>query len=64
MLTIVHSSPSYKNEMPMATGYVIGKMINELCEVQFIDVFDNYSVGVITKPKSGAPLIRDRVVTK
>lgn len=46
------------------TNEVIGKMINELCEVQFNEIFDGYSVGVITKPKGGAPLIRDRVVTK
>ena len=46
------------------TNEVIGKMINELCEVQFIDVFDGYSLGAITKPKGGPPLIRDRVVTK
>jgi len=46
------------------TNEVIGKMINELCEAQFVEVFDGYSVGVITKPKSGAPLIRDRAVTK
>lgn len=46
------------------TNEVIGKMINELCEVQFTEVFDGYSVGVITKPKSGPPMIRDRVVTK
>lgn len=46
------------------TNEVIGKMINELCEVQFTDVFDAYAVAVITKPKNGTPLIRDRVVTK
>jgi TolB-like protein len=46
------------------TNEVIGKMINELCEVQFAEIFDGYSVGMITKPKGGAPLIRDRVVTK
>jgi TolB-like protein len=57
----------YREGAPMVhpvTNEVIGKMINELCEVQFTDVFDGYSVGVITKPKSGPPLIRDRVVTK
>jgi TolB-like protein len=46
------------------TNEVIGKMINELCEVQFNEIFDGYSVGLITKPKGGAPSIRDRVVTK
>jgi len=46
------------------TNEVIGKMINELCEVQFTEIFDGYSVGAITKPKGGPPLIRDRVVTK
>lgn len=46
------------------TNEVIGKMINELCEVQFTEVFEGYSVAMITKRKGGTPLIRDRVVTK
>jgi TolB-like protein len=43
---------------------VIGKMIEELCEVQIIDVFDAYSIAVITKPKSGTPQKLDKVITK
>jgi TolB-like protein len=46
------------------TNEVIGKMIDELCEVQFSEVFEAYSVAVITKPKSGTPTIRDKVITK
>jgi TolB-like protein len=46
------------------TGEVIGKMIDELCEAQITDVFDAYAIAAITKPKSGIPQIRDKVVTK
>jgi hypothetical protein len=46
------------------TNEVIGKTINQLCEVQINDVFDAYSVAVITKPKNGTPAVRDKVVTK
>jgi len=46
------------------TNEVIGKMIDELCEVQVSDVFDAYAFALITKPKNGAPAIRDRVITK
>ncbi|MDZ7304667.1 MAG: hypothetical protein ONB44_21275 [candidate division KSB1 bacterium] len=46
------------------TGEVIGKMIDELCEVQVTDVFEAYAMATITKPKSGAPQIRDKVITK
>jgi TolB-like protein len=46
------------------TNEVIGKMIDESCEVQITEIFDAYSVAVITKPKSGTPTIRDKVITK
>lgn len=46
------------------TNEVIGKTINQLCEVQINDVFDAYSVAVITKAKNGTPAVRDKVVTK
>jgi hypothetical protein len=39
-------------------------MIDELCEAQLTDVLDGYSFATITKAKSGAPEIRDRVITK
>jgi TolB-like protein len=46
------------------SGKVIGRMIDELCEVQVSDVFDSYSIATVTKTKSGAPALRDRVITK
>ncbi|MGH7491249.1 MAG: CsgG/HfaB family protein [bacterium] len=46
------------------TNEVIGKMIDELCEAQLTEVLDGYSFANITKAKSGAPQIRDRVITK
>lgn len=46
------------------TGEVLGKNIDELCEVQITDVFDAYALATITKPKSGTPAIRDKVITK
>jgi TolB-like protein len=46
------------------TNEVIGKMIDELCEVQLTEVFDAYSFASITKPKTGSPQIRDKVITK
>ena len=46
------------------TGEVLGKNIDELCEVQITDVFDAYALATITKPKGGAPAIRDKVITK
>jgi TolB-like protein len=46
------------------TGAVIGKMIDELCEVQVTDVFDAYAIATIIKAKSGTPAIRDKVITK
>ncbi|MGH7598188.1 MAG: CsgG/HfaB family protein [bacterium] len=46
------------------TGEVLGKNIEELCEVQITDVFDAYALATITKPKNGTPAIRDKVITK
>ncbi len=46
------------------TGEVLGKNIDELCEVQITDVFEAYALATITKPKKGAPAIRDKVITK
>jgi TolB-like protein len=46
------------------SGAVIGKMIDELCEVQITDIFDAYALATITKPKSGTPAVRDKVITK
>jgi TolB-like protein len=57
----------YREGAPMVhpvTGEVIGKMIDELCEVQVTEVFDAYTTAVITKSKSGMPEVRDRAVTK
>lgn len=46
------------------TNEVIGQSIEQLCEVQVSEVFDAYAVAVITKPKSGTPVVRDKVITK
>lgn len=46
------------------TNEIIGKSIDQLCEAQVNEVFEAYAVAVITKPKSGAPAIRDKVITK
>lgn len=46
------------------SGKVIGRMIDELCEVQVTDVFESYSLATVTKTKTGAPALRDRVITK
>ena len=46
------------------TNEVIGKSIEQLCEVQISDVFEAYAVAVITKSKSGTPAVRDKVITK
>jgi len=57
----------YREGAPMVhpvTGEVIGKMIDEICEVQVTDVFDGYCTATVTKSKSGEPEIRDRVTTK
>jgi TolB-like protein len=34
------------------SGAVIGKMIDELCEVQVTDIFDAYALATISKPKA------------
>lgn len=46
------------------TGKVIGKMIDEICEIQIIDAFDAYSFASITKIKKGTPSIQDKIITK
>ena len=46
------------------TGKVLGKMINEICEVQIIDVFDGYSLSRITRSMKGTPKNMDKIVTK
>lgn len=46
------------------TNQVIGKAIVEVCEVQLLEVFESYATAVVVKTKNGAPLIRDRVITK
>ncbi len=46
------------------TGQVIGKMIDDLCEVQITDVYEAYSIAQITKSKSGLPRKLDKVITK
>jgi TolB-like protein len=46
------------------TNAVIGKMIDELCEIQVSDIFEAYAIAIITKPKSGMPAIRDKIITK
>lgn len=46
------------------SGKVIGRMIDELCEVHVSDVFASYSLATITKTKTGSPALRDRVITK
>ncbi|MGQ9854303.1 MAG: hypothetical protein ACUVTG_13005, partial [Candidatus Oleimicrobiaceae bacterium] len=46
------------------SGKVIGRMIDELCEVQVSDVFASYSLATITKTKTASPALRDRVITK
>ena len=46
------------------TGKVLGKMINEICEVQIIDVFDGYSLSKITRSMKGAPKNLDKIGTK
>lgn len=46
------------------TNQVIGKAIDELCEIQLQEVFESYAIATVVKAKSGAPQIRDRVITK
>ncbi|MDZ7362671.1 MAG: hypothetical protein ONB46_18385 [candidate division KSB1 bacterium] len=46
------------------TNEIIGKSVDHLCEAQVNEVFEAYALAVITKPKSGAPAIRDKVITK
>jgi TolB-like protein len=46
------------------SGEVLGKNIDELCEVQITDVFDAYALATIIKSKQGTPAIRDKIITK
>ena len=46
------------------SGEVIGKLIDEICEVRISEVFDRYAFAVITRTKLGNPRIRDKVITK
>ena len=46
------------------TGMVIGRTINEICEVQVVDVYSSYSLARITKPKKDMIKNLDRVITK
>lgn len=40
------------------------RSVEEICEMQITEVFDAYSVGTITKSKSGYPATGDRLMTK
>ena len=40
------------------------RSVEEICEMQITEVFDVYSVGIITKSKSGYPATGDRLMTK
>ena len=46
------------------SGEVLGKIIDELCEIQITDIYDGYSIAKITKDKGGMPRKLDKVVTK
>jgi len=46
------------------TNEVMGKQIDELCEMQVTDVFDAYALATITRQKTGTPAVRDKIVTK
>jgi hypothetical protein len=46
------------------TGEVIGRVIDELCEIQITDIYDGYSIAVILKEKSGIPKQLDKIITK
>jgi len=43
---------------------VIGKMIDVLSEIQLRDVYEQYSLGYVIKPRTGTPGIGDMVITK
>lgn len=40
------------------------RSVDEICEMQITEVFDAYSIGTITKSKSGYPATGDRLMTK
>jgi hypothetical protein len=46
------------------SGKIIGKMINEKCEIQLTEVFDEYSLGVVIREKKGRPQKLDKVIVK
>jgi TolB-like protein len=46
------------------SGKVIGKEINQICEIQITDVFDTYSRAKRTGTKGGLPNKLDKIVTK
>ncbi len=46
------------------TKEVIGKVFEQICEVQLVEVFDGYSIAKITQSKNGVPQVLDRVITK
>lgn len=58
---------AYREGAPIVhpvTNEVIGKQIDELCELQVTDVFDAYALATITRQKSGTPTVRDKIITK
>ena len=46
------------------TGEVLGKMINEICEVQIVDIYESYSISRITRKMKDFPKNLDKIVTK
>ncbi len=46
------------------TGNVIGRMIDEICEIQITEIYDGYSMAKITKDKGILIRKLDKVVTK
>ncbi len=46
------------------TKQVIGRIINQVCEVRITDIYPAYSIAVITKQMNGTPQKLDKVITK
>ncbi len=46
------------------TKEVIGRIINQVCEVRITDIYPAYSLGEVTKQLSGLPQKLDKVITK
>lgn len=46
------------------TKEVIGRIINQVCEVRIVDIYPAYSIGEVTKQLSGLPQKLDKVITK